>query len=103
MSWSVTFNDLAGHDGPALSYITADQAEYIGSQHPEYLTDLDLAFGVAKALGLKSAVLTGFRTPSPYNDDEVVEVSVRGMNTATDFNEAMKNIIAAGPDVSEGE
>lgn len=95
MSWSVTFNDLRERDSPSLPEATL---EYLGSQHPEYLNDLAKAFALAKELDLASAVLTGMRTPNPYGGDEVLDISVRGMIAAPDFNAEMKRIVQAGPD-----
>lgn len=95
MSWSITVDNIGQRDYLAL---TDDQQEYIGSQHEMYLSDMAEAFALAKAVGFASATLTGFRTPSPYGDDEVVDISVRGMMKAPDFNKEMQHIIKAGPD-----
>jgi len=95
MSWSATFNNLREIDTPSLSEV---EAEYMGSQHPEYLRDFAKAFALAKELNLASAVLTGMRTPNPVSDDEVVDVSIRGFAYADDFQGEMRRIILSGPD-----
>jgi hypothetical protein len=94
MSWSVTVDNLS----ESSLRLPPDIEEYIGSQHPLYLSDLELAFEMAKRLGFASATLTGMRTPNPYGDDEVVDVSVRGLMVAKDFNATVKSIVEAGPD-----
>jgi len=95
MSWSATFNNLREIESPNLSEV---EAEYMGSQHPEYLHDFAKAFALAKELNLASAVLTGMRTPNPFGEDEVVDVSIRGFAYAEDFQGEMRRIILSGPD-----
>lgn len=68
------------------------------TQHLEYPADMELALNVAKKARLSSAVLTGGRTPNPYGDDEVVDISIRGMAKAVSFDAAMLRNIHAGPD-----
>lgn len=88
MSWSITFNYLDN-----TSQIPADVVEGMMTQHIKYPHDMELALNLAKKAGLKSAVITGFRTPNPYGGDEVIDISVRGMVIATDFQAEMKAII----------
>lgn len=78
------------------------------TQHIRYPQDMSLALKLAKRAGLKTAVLTGCRTPNPYGGDEVIDISVRGMVMATDFQSVMKEIIKyadpeAGGNDSPGE
>lgn len=95
MSWSVTVNNLREIDTLNLPEVTYN---FIASQHAEYISDLGRAFDMAKAMGLASATLTGFRTPNPYGGPEVIDISVRGFAEAPDFNAEVKRIIAMGPD-----
>lgn len=99
MSWSVMFYDLQARE---IADIPVENIERIQSQHPEYLSDMIGAFELAKKVGLNSGTITGMRTPSPYGDDEVVDVSVRGVMKAKDFNAEMQRMLRAGPGV-EGE
>lgn len=92
MSWSVTINNLDEFGG--FDHATV---EYMITQHPLYYQDMMLALEVARKAGLKSAALTGMRTVSPYGEDEVVDISVRGMVTGTDFQKSIRDAIAAGP------
>lgn len=68
------------------------------TQHIAYPGDMILALEMAKRAHMKTAVLTGMRTPNPYGQDEVVDISVRGMLEATDFYTEMKRILAHGPE-----
>ena len=45
-----------------------------------------------------AAVLTGMRQPNPYGGDEVIDISVKGMAEAIDFQSEMKRILQHGPD-----
>lgn len=92
MSWSVTVNNLQEY-----KLFTPDIVEKMMTQHIAYPNDMMLALELAKKAGLKSASLTGGRTPSPYGTDEVVDISIRGMCEATDFVTAIKKILEAGP------
>jgi hypothetical protein len=97
MSWSVTFNDLDN-----TSQIPPETVEWMMTQHIKYPHDMELALNLAKKAGLKSAVITGARTPNPYGGDEVVDISVRGMVIATDFQSVMKEILGYGPEETGG-
>lgn len=88
MSWSLTFNYLDN-----TTQIPANILEDMMTQHIMYPKDMSLALEVAKRAGLKTAVITGCRTPNPYGGDEVIDISVRGMVMATDFQSVMKEII----------
>lgn len=92
MSWSVTIDNL-----PEFKGLSEDVLSQMMSQHPMYPADMGQALKVARGAALKSCVLTGFRTPSPYDQDEVVEITVRGMMKATDYVQAIKNAINTGP------
>lgn len=93
MSWSVTVNDIDSYQDFPL-----ELQEFFVSQHPSYPRDATTALAMAKLLGLKSATLTGMRTPNPYGGDEIVDVSVRGTPLYQDFLHEMREIIAAGID-----
>lgn len=101
MSWSVTIKDIQNYD--RLSDPKwLENAAYFASQHPLYVQDMERAFELARNTGLASAVITGGRTPSPYGDDEVVDISIRGTMTAEDYQAAIRRFIEAGPDVESG-
>jgi hypothetical protein len=93
MSWSVTVNDI-----PAYEDFPLELQEFFASQHPSYPRDAYMALTIAKVLGLRSATLTGMRTPNPYGGDEIVDVSVRGTPLYKDFLLEMREIIASGID-----
>jgi len=95
VSWSITVVDLQKN---AQEVFREDIVAKFLSQHPEHFNDLCAAMGAAQALGLSAATLAGGRTPSPYNDDEVVMLTIAGVVTGKDFNATMKSMIAAGPD-----
>lgn len=93
MARAITIDDLrATHDLPQ------DAIEQAIRENIEYAADLYAAFGLAKLRGLASATLSVARTPTPGSDDEVIDISIRGMAKAADFNEAVKGILRAGPD-----
>lgn len=98
MSWSITINGLQETDE---SVIPGSAIEQFLTQHPKYAEDCYAAYRLAKSAGLGSAVLTGGRTPNPYGDDEVVDISVRGVVRASDYNAEMQRIIRAGPQPSQ--
>jgi hypothetical protein len=93
MSWSITVNNVQSYDQFPDNII-----EQMLTQHIAYPGDMMKALKLAKDCGFSSAVLTGMRTPNPYGGDEVVDISVRGMLEATDFQSEMKKILQAGPD-----
>jgi hypothetical protein len=70
------------------------------TQHLRYPEDMLIALEAAKKAGFKSCALVGFRTPNPYGDDEVAEITVRGMVVATDFQAEVMRIIKSGGEVS---
>jgi hypothetical protein len=92
MSWSITVNGVQDYD-----QFPPEVIEQMITQHIAYPSDMMKALQLAKDCGFKSAVLTGMRTPNPYGGDEVVDISVRGMLEATDFQSEMKKILKAGP------
>lgn len=92
MSWSVTVNNIADYEGFPI-----DTQEFFASLHPSYPRDAMNALAIAKRLGLRSATLSGGRTPNPYGGDEIVDVSVRGTPIYNDFLSEMREIIASGP------
>lgn len=93
MSWSITINNL-----PEFKGFSAEVIEQMMTQHIAYPHDMKTALEMARKTGLKSAVLTGMRQPNPNGGDEVIDISVRGMAEAIDFNAAMRSIIEHGPD-----
>jgi hypothetical protein len=93
LSWSVTVNNLQDFQG-----LTLETQERFASDHPAYPRDAQLALDMAKTAGLKSAMLSGGRTPSPYGEDEIVLISVSGSPSNNDFLSEMRSIIASGPD-----
>jgi hypothetical protein len=92
MSWSVTVNNLEEYEGFPI-----ETQEFFASNHPSYPRDAANALAIAKQLGLRSATLSGCRTPNPYGGDEIVDVSVRGTPIYIDFLREMREIIATGP------
>lgn len=93
MSWSVTINNLQEYEGFSTEVI-----EQMLTQNPQYPADMEIALDAARRSGISSGVLSGGRTPNPYGDDEVVNISIQGMGKAVDFNTAMRRIIDSGPD-----
>lgn len=98
MSWSI---EIRGIQDVGPGDIPADRIEYIATAHPKYPQDLYAALSLAKAAGLRGAVLTGCRTPNPYGDDEVVDISVRGTMEASDYQAEVQRILRAGPQPSQ--
>lgn len=92
VSWSVTVNNIPEFEGFDLK-----TEEYFASQHPAYPRDAVFAATTAKAIGLKSATLSGGRTPNPYGGDEIVDVSIRGTPIYNDFLQEMREIVTRGP------
>jgi len=92
MSWSVTVNNL-----PEYEDFPLDTQEFFASLHPSYPRDAATALTLAKQCGLRSATLSGCRTPNPYGGDEIVDISVRGTPVYNDFLLEMREVIAAGP------
>lgn len=88
MSWSITINNLPDYSG-----FDEFTIEKMVTQHILYPFDMQLALDAAKKAGLKSAVLGGGRTISPYTGEEVVTITITGMSDSTDFNAAMKRIV----------
>lgn len=84
--WSVTIHGLE-------FYTFEEETLQAFYEHPEYQHDANIALEMAKRAGLKSATLTGMRAPNPYGGDEVVDISIRGMAKAPDFQAAMSEII----------
>jgi hypothetical protein len=93
VSWSVTVNGLQDYEK-----FTLETEEVFASLHPSYPRDARLALQMAKAAGLKSAMLAGGRTPNPYGGDEVVLISISGFPAHSDFLSEMREVIASGPD-----
>lgn len=92
MSWNIVVNDV-----PEYLEFPLETEEFFTSLHPSYARDAMYALTIAKLLGLKSASLSGCRTPNPYGGDEIVDVSIRGTPIYKDFLAEMREIIAAGP------
>jgi hypothetical protein len=93
MSWSFTVNA----DRP-MTRIPETLAADMARAHPLYPDDMQQALDLANKLGLPTFTCAGMRMPTPYNDDEVVDVSVRGMTKARKFNEAMREVVLSGPE-----
>jgi len=91
MTWSFVLNDM--DDEIPEHLIEAQRLE-----HPEYPNDIREALRMARFLGIKSGAITGMRAINPYQDNEVVDVSVRGMIVKTDFVQSVVRDIQAGPD-----
>lgn len=92
MTWSFVFNDMQSAEIP--EHLMDQQ----GAENPSYPADIRLALSLAKDLGLSAGAITGFRMVSPYGDDEVVDVSVRGRLVSHDFVGDTRRDITAGPD-----
>ena len=92
MSWSITFNKIDQD-----TQIPADVIEAMMTQHIMYPADMAVALNVAKSQGIKSGTLTGMRTPNPAGGPEVIDISIRGLADAVDFNSVIKDILSAGP------
>jgi len=92
VSWCVTVNNI-----PEYTEFPVETQEFFAGIHPSYPRDAIQALALAKLCGLKSATLSGCRTPNPYGGDEIVDVSVRGTPIYNDFLSEMREIIATGP------
>lgn len=93
MTWSFVLNDVS-QDIP--EHMIMEQ----GLENDKYPDDIRKALSLARSLGLKSGAITGMRMSNPYNDDEVVDVSVRGRMLSNDFVSSVRDDIKAGPDSS---
>lgn len=93
MTWSFVLNDFS-QDIPEHEIMAQ------GLENAKYPEDIRLALKLARDIGIKSGAITGMRIASPYNDDEVVDVSVRGRMLSTDFVSSVRDDIKAGPDNS---
>lgn len=93
MSWSVTVTDPGSYE-----HFDREITEQFNSENPAYPYDADIALEMVKRLGLKSATLSGGRTPIPSTDDEVVMVCITGTVKSSDFLQTIKDAIAEGPD-----
>lgn len=93
MSWSCTINNLTQD-----TEIPHEHVEKMLTQHILYGQDMQIALTAAKRAGFKSCTMSGGRTPSPLpGGDEVVDISIRGLMEATDFNAEMIRILQTGP------
>jgi hypothetical protein len=93
MSWSATVTDPETYKNFDLQTV-----EKFNSENSAYPFDANLALEVAQRLGLKSATISGGRTPTPGSNDEVVVVCITGTVDSTDFLETVKRAIMEGPD-----
>lgn len=98
MSWSVTVVDPGGITVP--NPFTAFQEEW-ARDNPAYPIDADLAYALAKQLGLKGATLSGGRTPviGGEGDEEIVVVTITGSSKSLDFLNLMHHLVTRGPDL----
>lgn len=93
MSWSFTVNDVVqGFEIPPAV------TEEFRRENEAYPADMLLALKLAQEMGLKTATLTGYRTPSPYGGPDSIGVSVMGTIEASDWFGYVKANIEAGPD-----
>lgn len=92
MSWSIVVHDLPEFEG-----FEFETEEYFASHNASYPRDAQVALEMARKAGLKSATLSGGRTPNPYGGDEIVDISVRGTPRYKNFLSEMREIIAGGP------
>lgn len=93
MSWSLTIDNLPYYRGPEPADI-----EKIARDNISCVEDAYAALALARARGLASCTITGGRTPTPASDDEVIDISIRGMAVAQELRSAVKRILDAGPD-----
>lgn len=98
MSYSLTINNVQTYPGFDEKLI-----EDMLRTNPRYPEMMNAGVMTAVHLGMASAVITVMATPNPYGDDEVVDISVRGMMSGVSFQDAMKKIIAAGPQAAEAD
>lgn len=95
MSWSITVNNLQ-QDWEQV--FREDIVASFLSQHPEHFGDLRAAVEAARSMKLSAATLAGGRTPSPYDGNETVVLTITGVTVGTDYNTTMRKIIGTGPD-----
>lgn len=95
MSWSLTIDDLPNYPGPSL-----DDFERIARDNVSCVDDMLAAMSLASQRGLASCVLTGGRTPTPTSDDEIIDISIRGMAVAQELRTAILDALKSGPDDS---
>lgn len=93
MARSITL-DLTKYTGVLL----LEDVEIMLRENFAYPDDVHAAIALAKARGLMSCTISVARTPTPGSDDEVVDISVRGVMRSQDFNNVMRRVIASGPD-----
>ena len=93
MARAIKIDNLAEYSG-----LSEQDVELAIRENINYATDIHEAINLAMRCGLASCTISVARTPTPGSDDEVVDISVRGLMRATNFNEAIRNIIKAGPD-----
>ena len=93
MSWSFTINNLEP-DTEVPETVLADMSR----AHSDYPLYMKAALYTAKRVGMKSCTCSGFVAENPYNDDVVVDVSIRGLLVGRDFNRGIVDSILYGPD-----
>jgi hypothetical protein len=93
MSWAFTLNGAVEDYqlDPALTGL-------FGTINEAYPADMELGLRLAKDMGLKTANISGFRTPSPYGGPDTIGVNVVGTIEAEDWFGYVKANIAAGPE-----
>jgi hypothetical protein len=103
MAWSITIDELSPGDTQSdpMTVFGPATVERLLRENVEYPFDAIAAMRLAEQRGFRSCTITGMRTPTPGSDDEVIDISVRGLLKAGNFNEAIRNIIKAGPDAPE--
>lgn len=88
MSWSVIVQDVQ-----SFERFDEPTTQKLVSSHIMYPFDANQALIAAKQAGLKSATLSGSRTPNPYGSDEVCTISIVGFVNAVDFITTMQELV----------
>jgi hypothetical protein len=96
MSWSFTIDEVVQD-----FVIPAPLVEEFLRMHPMYPQDMQLALDLAVKAGFRSAVCTGFRTPSAYGGPDTIGITVMGLAEPVSFNAHVLSNIMEGPDGSE--
>jgi hypothetical protein len=96
VSWSFTI------DGVVQDFVLpAALVEEFLRMHAMYPQDMQLALELAVKAGFRTAVCTGFRTPSAYGGPETTGITVMGLTEPVGFNAHVLSNIMEGPDEPE--
>ena|SRR5579871_1611710 len=93
MSWSFTLNGSV-QDYKLPLWLIQDGLR----GHAAYPGDMQLGLDMARQMNLKSATITGYRTPNPYGGPETVSITVLGFHDAVDMNDLIRAIVTSGPE-----